>query len=86
MHRPHAAIGTSCAIAILMLVSLQAAAVPPTSQSAINKRALTGCMTKRMSADKTLSYNAALRACKDLTQTPKDALAANGPIDPGKSH
>jgi hypothetical protein len=85
MHRPHAAIGTSCAITILILVSLQAAAVQP-SQSAINKRALMGCMTKRMSADKTLSYNAALRACKDLTQTPKDALAANGPIDSGKAH
>jgi hypothetical protein len=85
MHSSPAAMVPSCAIALLMLVSLQAAATEP-SQSAINKRALTGCMTKRMSADKTLSYNAALRACKDLIQAPKDALAANGPIDPGKSH
>jgi hypothetical protein len=85
MHPPRPTIGTSCAIALLIFVSMQAGA-EPMSQSAINKRALTGCMTKRMSADRTLSYNAAMRACKELTQSPKEALAANSPVDAVKAH
>jgi hypothetical protein len=85
MHPPLPTIRASCAIALLICVSMQVGA-EPMSQSAINKRALTGCMTKRMSADRMLSYNAALRACKELTQSPKEALAANSSVDPGKAH
>jgi hypothetical protein len=85
MHPPLPTIGTSCALALLLFVSMQAGA-ESMSQSAINKRAVSGCMTKRMAADRTLSYNAAMRACKELTQTPKEALAANSPGDAVKAH
>ena len=33
------------------------------SQSALNKRQMIGCMNKRMSASRTVSYNDAKKAC-----------------------
>jgi hypothetical protein len=40
-----------------------------------------------MSANRSVSYNDAMRACKERLQPPKDTLASNNPSDPGtKTH
>jgi hypothetical protein len=62
-----------------ILVGAHAAAGQPLSQSAMLKRQLNDCMTRRMSAQKTTSYNEALRGCKARQQPRKDALASNSP-------
>jgi hypothetical protein len=51
----------------------------PESPAVIAKHQLNECMTKRMSADRSLSYNEAMRACKERLQPPKD-LASINPI------
>jgi hypothetical protein len=61
-----------------VLMSSHAAATPPTSPSALLKRQTNDCMTRRMGADKNLSYKDAMRICKDLLQPSREALAANG--------
>jgi hypothetical protein len=69
----------------VILVGAHAAAAPPTSQAAI-KRQLYDCMARRMGANKTLSYNEAMRTCKERAQPPKD-LASIGPSESGtKAH
>jgi len=72
----------------LILLGSQAASAQPQNAAAIAKRQLSECMTKRMSANKTVSYNDALRVCKERLQPPpKDTLASIGPADSGtKSH
>jgi hypothetical protein len=48
---------------------------------------LSECMTKQMSANRSLSYNDAMRACKLRPQPPKDTLASINPTDGGtKAH
>ncbi|MDP9010077.1 MAG: hypothetical protein M3N91_15445 [Pseudomonadota bacterium] len=71
----------------VVLLGAHAAAAPPTSQSALLKRQINDCMTRRMGADRTLSYKDAMRTCKDRIQPPKEALASNGPSESGtKTH
>ena len=57
------------ALAGAIFVGAQALAVDSTSQPTMSKRQMiaqmVGCMRKRMSADKSSSYNAAMKACKD---------------------
>jgi hypothetical protein len=48
-----------------------------------SKRQINACMIKRMAADKMLSYNNAMRVCKQRLQPAKDALASNGPAESG---
>ena len=44
-------------------------------------------MVRRMGADKTLSYNDAMRMCKERIQPSKEALASVNPGEPGtKAH
>ena len=44
-------------------------------------------MMRRMSADRSLSYNEAMRVCKERLQPPKDTLASISPVETGtKSH
>jgi hypothetical protein len=58
----------------------------PESPAVIAKHQLSECMTKRMSANRSLSYNDAMRACKERLQPPKD-LASINPIETGtKGH
>jgi hypothetical protein len=45
------------------------------------KRQMVDCMTKRMTANRTLSYNSATQLCKDALQVQKAALASNTPIE-----
>lgn len=47
------------------LAGAQALAADPSTQNAsvVNKRQMAGCMTRRMSSSRTLSYNDAKKAC-----------------------
>jgi hypothetical protein len=58
------------------LLGANAPAAPPVSQAAIVKRQMYECMARRMGANKTLSYNDALRTCKERVQPAKEALAS----------
>jgi hypothetical protein len=70
-----------------LLAAAHVANAQPESRAALAKHQLSECMSKRMSANKTVSFNEALRACKDRVQPPKDTLASNGPGETGvKSH
>jgi len=69
-----------------LVLGAQTIAAQPESPAVIAKRQLSECMTKRMSANKTLSYNDAMRACKERAQPPKD-LASINPVETGtKGH
>ena len=62
----------------VFLMSASAAAVEPTAPSTpVLRQQINDCMTKRMAANKTLSYNEAMRTCKALLQPSKDTLTAN---------
>jgi hypothetical protein len=70
----------------LTFVVAQAHAVDSTSQSTMSKRQMivqmADCMKKRMSADKSRSYNEALKVCKDEMNkeqgdSPSGALVAS---------
>lgn len=65
------------------LLSAHASAAPPASQAVIMKRQLHECMARRMGANKTLSYNDALRTCKERAQPSKEALASIGANESG---
>jgi hypothetical protein len=83
MNRFMVAVGLGSAL----LVGAHAVAAPPMSQAALFKHQLSDCMSRRMGADRTLSYNDALRTCKDRLQPTKEALASNSPSDSGtKTH
>jgi hypothetical protein len=73
--------------ASILLLGAQTISAQPESAAVIAKRQLNECMAKRMAASKTLSYNDAMRACKEHLQPPKDTLAAINPSDSGtKAH
>ena len=62
------------------MLGSQTIGAQPERPAVIAKHVLSECMTKRMSANRNLSYNEALRACKERLQPPKD-LAAINPIE-----
>ena len=62
-----------------VLLGAHVAAAPPTSQSVLLKRQVNDCMTRRMGADRNLSYKDAMRTCKELLQPSRESLASNGP-------
>jgi hypothetical protein len=64
----------------LICVGAHTALAQPESPAVIAKRQLSECMTRRMSADKNLSYNDARRVCKEHLQPPKD-LALVNPVE-----
>jgi hypothetical protein len=71
----------------VLLVGAHAMAAPPASQAAVMKRQLHECMARRMGANKMLSYNDAMRTCKERAQPAKESLASNGPSESGtKAH
>ncbi|HEY2781351.1 MAG TPA: hypothetical protein VGI90_11275 [Steroidobacteraceae bacterium] len=79
MRRYLTAVGIS-----LVLLGSQAASAAPESRAIIAKHQLSECMTKRMSANRNLSYNDALRTCKERLQPPKETLAsAVSPVGTG---
>ena len=64
----------------VMFVGAQAQAVDSTSQSTTSKRQMivqiVDCMKKRMSADKSRSYNEAMKVCKDRMNKESDDLSS----------
>ena len=79
---------TAVGMSLLLLSSVHSAlAQPPQSRSAMLKRQMNECMIRRMSANKTVTYNEAMRACKERVQPAKEALASiNAADSPSKSH
>jgi len=70
-----------------LILGAQVVGAQPESPAVIAKHQLSECMTKQMSANRSLSYNDAMRACKQRLQPPKDTLASINPTDTGtKSH
>jgi hypothetical protein len=69
------------------LSAAQSSTAHPESAAVIAKQQVTECMNKRMAASKAISYNEAMRVCKEKQQAPKETLASNGPSETGsKSH
>jgi hypothetical protein len=64
-----------------LILGAHTALAQPQSAAVLAKRQLSECMSKRMSADKGLSYNDARRVCKERLQPPKDTLASINPVD-----
>lgn len=49
----------------------------PNSEALIGKRQIASCMSRRMAADRLLSFNAAAKICKDQVKSRKTDTAAN---------
>jgi hypothetical protein len=64
-----------------ILFGARSFAVQPAGQAVSAKRQMIECMSKRMSANRTLTYNAALQACKDKLRAQKAELASNASIE-----
>ncbi|MHB8475725.1 MAG: hypothetical protein ACYDBZ_05495 [Steroidobacteraceae bacterium] len=68
------------ALSGVMFAGAQAHAVDSTSQSTLSKRQMivqmVDCMKKRMSADKSRSYNEAMKTCKDRINKESDDLSS----------
>ena len=62
--------------ASMILAGAQALAIVSVNHSSTHRRQMAACMVKRVSADRTVSYNEALNTCKMTT----DILASNTPI------
>jgi hypothetical protein len=73
---------TAIVVSGLLLVIAPAAATEASGGAALLRQQINDCMSKRMGADKTLSYNEAMRSCKARLQPAKDTLASNGPAPP----
>jgi hypothetical protein len=70
-----------------MLATAQASNAQPENRAIVAKHQLSECMSRRMSESRTVSYNDAMRACKQQLQPPKETLAANPPGEAGsKAH
>jgi hypothetical protein len=71
---------TAIALTGVIFVGTQALAVDSTSQPTMSKRQMfaqmVGCMRKRMSANKSSSYNDALKACKGQINKQSDNLSS----------
>lgn len=63
-----------------LILGAQTLSAKPESPAVVARQQLSECMTKRMAANHGLSYNEAMRACKERLQPPKD-LAANNSIE-----
>jgi hypothetical protein len=56
----------------------------PTS-AAMNRRQMVSCMTKQMSASKTISYNEATKLCRDQLKSQNGSVATNTAAKPVNS-
>jgi hypothetical protein len=63
-------------------VSLQAVAVDPIGHAPSPKRLLIACMSKQMSASRTLSYNEATKLCKAQLKSQSATLASGTAVKP----
>jgi hypothetical protein len=71
---------TLIAFSSVILLGRQALAVDDAGQSKMSKRQMiaqvVSCMKKRMSADRSTSYNEAMKACKEQVNRENDTLPA----------
>jgi hypothetical protein len=63
---------------VIGLVTQGLAGTSP-SQSTLRRRAMVSCMTKQMTASKTISYNEATKLCKEQQKAQNASLVANNP-------
>ena len=68
---------TVIAMTGMMFVGAQVLAGNSRNQAALNRRHVIDCMSKRMSANKAVSYNEAAKACKDQLKTLNANLTSN---------
>jgi hypothetical protein len=73
---------TRIAMTGMVFAGVQAFAVNPTLQSTPKRRQLMDCMTKQMSASRTISYNEAAKVCKDQLKSRNDSVAVNNVTKP----
>jgi hypothetical protein len=64
------------------LLSARAFAAEPLNRPASNRHQLLACMTKRMSASRTVSYNEAARLCKDQLKAQNTPPASSAAVKP----
>jgi hypothetical protein len=69
-----------------LILAAQIVGAEPESSAVIARHQLSECMSKRMSANRNLSYNDAMRACKERLQPPKDLASINPAETPTKGH
>ena len=71
---------TLIAMSSVMLIGARALAADSVNQPTMSKRQLiaqvVGCMKKQMSASNSISYNAAMKACKGQMSKPSDNSAS----------
>jgi hypothetical protein len=65
-----------------LFLGAQTVGAQPQSAAVTAKRELRECMTKRMSANRNVSYNDAMRSCNERLQPPKEVASIN-PIASG---
>ena len=83
---------TVMALTGVIFVGARALAVDSTNQPTMSKRQLiaqvVGCMKKQMSASNSISYNAAMKVCRDQlskqsdNSTSRTLVASDGPTKP----
>jgi hypothetical protein len=65
----------------LLFYAAQAIAVESMTQPTMNKRhTIRDCMTKQMTANKTMSYNGATKVCTDRMKTQPENSASSTPL------
>jgi hypothetical protein len=69
-----------------LILGARIAGAQPESAAVIAKRQLSECMTKHMAVNRNLSYNDAMRACKERLQPPKDLASINPTQSEPKAH
>jgi hypothetical protein len=61
------------------------ACADPTNRPQTPRRQLMDCMTRRMSSDRTLSYNEAVKRCKEQMKTKDAAVISSNPAKPAST-
>lgn len=76
---------TAVGVAGVLLMGAQAIA-DPRSQPPTARRQLLDCMSRRMSADKALSYNEAVKRCKEETKNKGATKISGNPPKSASAH
>ena len=80
MNRALIAIGVTSA-----LLMVAQACADPANRPQTPRRQLMDCMSRRMSADRTLSYNDAVKRCKEQMKTQDAAVISSNPAKPAST-
>jgi hypothetical protein len=76
---------TAIGVAGVLIMGAQAIA-DPRSQPPTARRQLLDCMSRRMSADKTLSYNEAAKRCKEQAKNKGATMISSDPAKSARAH